>query len=486
MKTRSQAKVDKELGIKQHRIQKLRQTTEKNPKNRDNYKRIPVTQFPKIELKHHTIKMTEHLKQVEKLCLDGNIAEHWKRFKRNFDIYMVASGINTKPNLIKVNTFLNAIGSDAVEVFDTFTLTEEQKGEYNEVIKAFTEFCTPKKNQIYERFMFYQRKQKENEPFDAFLMDIKRLVKTCEFGDKENEMLRDQIVMGIDDKKQQQRLLEKADLNYDTAVEKCRANEATKEQSSTMNKSHDIHEVRSGHFNSRYSHEQPKKYSNNNGRKVDKRDMRLNGARTQSQQQHRNSNTKSHRQNGDSISMIENCSKCALTHKRRECPAYGKICNSCKRGNHFARCCKSKKVDSFVVNDNSNYDFDDNEEFYIGTVEQVSKITESNVYPWLEKINIKGKLISFKVDTGAEIDVLPLSIFKRLIGNVNLIKTGIILKAFGGQKINPMGMCLIDCKYHNKTLKRRIAVVDIEMTPILGLKSCIEFGIVSKSKEKHL
>lgn len=137
---------------------------------------------------------------------------------------------------IKVNTFLNAIGKEAVEVFDTFELPAAQKGAYIDVVRAFEAFCSPKKNTVYERFTFYQRKQRDGKIFDSFLIDIKRLVRTCEFKLAENEMLRDQIVMGVGDKKLQTRLLENAPLTYEIAVEKARANEAMKEQSSAMNK----------------------------------------------------------------------------------------------------------------------------------------------------------------------------------------------------------------------------------------------------------
>lgn len=72
----------------------------------------------------------------------------------------------------------------------------------------------------HERYLFYRRKQKNGEPFDTFLMDIKRLVRCCEFGEKKGEMLRDAIVMGIQDEKVQLRFLEKSDLTYIEAVEK--------------------------------------------------------------------------------------------------------------------------------------------------------------------------------------------------------------------------------------------------------------------------
>lgn len=58
-------------------------------------------------------------------------------------------------------------------------------------------------------------------------------------------MLRDQIVMGIYDKKVQLRMFEQKDLTYDQAVEKGRLGETTREQVDTMNKSADVHEIRS-------------------------------------------------------------------------------------------------------------------------------------------------------------------------------------------------------------------------------------------------
>lgn len=92
--------------------------------------------------------MGDHVKQVENLKLEGNLSENWTKFKRNFDIFM-------KSDALKITTFLNAIGENAVDVFDTFDLTDEQKGKYDEVIKAFADFCTTKKNKVYERFVFY-------------------------------------------------------------------------------------------------------------------------------------------------------------------------------------------------------------------------------------------------------------------------------------------------------------------------------------------
>lgn len=42
--------------------------------------------------------------------------------------------------------------------------------------------------------------------------------------------------------------------------------------------------------------------------------------------------------------MINKCKFCSYSHKRGSCPAYGKICNNCKKRGHFSKCCtKARK-----------------------------------------------------------------------------------------------------------------------------------------------
>ena len=46
---------------------------------------------------------------------------------------------------------------------------------------------------------------------------------------------------------------------------------------------------------------------------------------------------------GSSSSPGKQCGKCGFKHPPRKCPAYGKVCNSCKGRNHFWRVCKKTK-----------------------------------------------------------------------------------------------------------------------------------------------
>lgn len=148
-------------------------------------------------------KMSDFLRKPDILKVEGNLSENWRRWKRAYDCYFDAAELYEKTDKVKINTLLNIIGSDAIEIFDSFNLSEAHKAVYANVLKAFDDFCKPKKNTVYERFVLNERKQKEGEPFDTFHMDLKRLIRTCEYGDQENDMLRDRIVIGICDKRLQ-------------------------------------------------------------------------------------------------------------------------------------------------------------------------------------------------------------------------------------------------------------------------------------------
>lgn len=96
-------------------------------------------------------KVSDYLNRIEKLSMTGNLSENWRRFKRHFDIYLIAGGRQTEDDEIKIGTLLNAVGEEAIDVFDTFGLTEVQQKSYDEVVKAFETFCKGKKNTVYER-----------------------------------------------------------------------------------------------------------------------------------------------------------------------------------------------------------------------------------------------------------------------------------------------------------------------------------------------
>lgn len=442
--------------------------------------------------------MGDFLKKPEPLRTDEHLSDNWKKFKRNFDIYLEAAELTNKTDTVKVSVFLNIIGSDAMQMFDTFQLTDEQRKNYAAVTKAFADFCEPKKNEVYERYVFYQRKQKDGENFDTFLMDIKRLVKYCEFKEKENEMLRDQIVMGVSDKKLQLRLLGEVGLTYERAVEKSRASETTREQSQTMNgansttvnvnemskqgnnnkKSYDsAHQHKKSTSNRTHTHKHQNRNERNDNRNTNKSNN------VQRAYQHRNHTQNSKNNSNNNGNENRNCKFCNYQHQRGNCPAYGKNCRNCSKLNHFESVCKFKNVSAINAND-----FDNNSDLYIHSLTNVDAL-ECNAATgvvqrpvWKENIIVKNKLVSFKVDTGSDVTAIPRKLFEKIAPGWNLGKSTSVLRAFGGQMIQPIGMCSLDCVYNGLKKRIEIEIVDFDTVPLLGLVACIAFGLVDIKK----
>ena len=56
--------------------------------------------------------------------------------------------------------------------------------------------------------MLNKRSQQDDESFDAYIADLRRLIKTREYGDLKDSILKDRIVIGIKDDAIRKRLLQ--------------------------------------------------------------------------------------------------------------------------------------------------------------------------------------------------------------------------------------------------------------------------------------
>lgn len=90
-----------------------------------------------------------------------------------------------KENKVKIAIILNLIGEDDIEINITLGLDDQQRTLYTTVLTELETYFTPKKIIVYERCVFYNRKQ-EGEGFDHFLTYLRKLVKSCEFTESDS------------------------------------------------------------------------------------------------------------------------------------------------------------------------------------------------------------------------------------------------------------------------------------------------------------
>ena len=133
--------------------------------------------------------------------------------------------------------------------------------------------------------------------------------------------------------------------------------------------------------------------------------------------------------------MIVNCNFCGGQHTRGKCPAYNKRCNNYLKLNHFAKCFNMKKTRKVRE---INAETSDEDEFFVGSVEaesddliEADKFEEkrqensreyaigeiSTISDWSISLSVNGNDVIFKLDTGAQVNILPKSKFVKLVKN---------------------------------------------------------------------
>ncbi|XP_072380022.1 uncharacterized protein [Diabrotica undecimpunctata] len=403
--------------------------------------------------------MESTFKPPESLVLDGNISENWRKFSQKFDLFMIATDLTSKPESKKLAVFLSLVGDEALELYNTFTFDENEDRTVTCVKKKFEEYCSPKKNVIFERFKFNSISQQEGQPFDSFVTELRKAIKTTEYS-QQDQMIRDRIVMGIHNKATQEKLLRESELTLMKAVDICRAIEISKDQSKMLQNESLINAVQ-------------------------RREPRC-----------------------DRV-----CTRCGYNHLRdNRCPAWGKTCAKCQGHNHFAKVCREdhktsgsnvrikpeiprkamkeqkKKVHQVTeasVSDvhSSGSESEGSEyQYFVRSVNSKCK-HEVGQDMWSADIYVNNKPVSFKLDTGAEVSTLPLSILKEIAPTAHIHKSNISLVSYGDSKfkIKTVGRVTLTCVIKNDKKDISFVVVDTKnQVPLLGFKECIELNLVKR------
>ena len=176
--------------------------------------------------------------------------------------------------------------------------------------------------------------------------------------------------------------------------------------------------------------------------------------------------------------MIMNCQYCSYQHLRGKCPAYKKICKACKGQGHFAKCCrKTKNQTTANINElkTDSSSTDSGDDFFIHTVVKnlletvpsydndkptmetdfpnesmntnIEEDTEIKVVTlidnWTIQLMTNGTNI-YKIDTGADANVIPYEEYKKLKEKPKLIPSNAKLSAYNGSSIPVTGKCVLN------------------------------------------
>ncbi|KAG5865831.1 hypothetical protein JTB14_034053 [Gonioctena quinquepunctata] len=132
-------------------------------------------------------------KVPSELKLTGNLEENWKKFYQRLQFYLPGT---EKGNEVKMAILLNLVGEEALEVYNTFKFKETN---FDEAVKQFGTYCKVRKNILFERHRFFKCRRQQGQPLENHLTQSKTLAAGCEFEQQEDYLIRDHIVLTMED-----------------------------------------------------------------------------------------------------------------------------------------------------------------------------------------------------------------------------------------------------------------------------------------------
>jgi hypothetical protein len=352
-----------------------------------------------------------------------NNAAEWPEWRQRFSRFMIATKLNKESAEIQISTLIYSIGKEAENIFNSFAFENpDDSKDYDKVLEKFNDYFVPRKNVIHERARFHQRCQNPDETVEMFVRSLYDIASSCDFVLNKNEQIRDRLVIGVADRELSEKLQLQADLTLDMAIQMARQSELVKEQVKSQNQgqlSTQLEEVKS--------------------------------ARS-SKQGHAKHASAGDRYKHESDDFLP-CSRCNKKHSpRAKCPAMGQRCNLCGRFNHWAVCCRTKRnttrevvhnyehVPSTAYTEDMVHSRDRDagnmsakhcetcNRWYLGAVTNCKDDRNA----WNVVLEVCGKNISFKIDTGADISVISESTYKSLSYRPELGPANSVLESPGG------------------------------------------------------
>ena len=138
-----------------------------------------------------------------------SLGPRWKRWKKAFEFYIIGKGVTQKEQ--KYALLMHTAGMEVQELFETLPdiAREEADDDYTIALKKLDNYFMQKTNVVYERNVFNNMAQSDGESVDQYIIRLQRQADLCDFGDKRNENLRQQVVHKCSSHELRYKLLEK-------------------------------------------------------------------------------------------------------------------------------------------------------------------------------------------------------------------------------------------------------------------------------------
>lgn len=175
---------------------------------------------------------TSHFPLPTPMNTKGDQVNNWDFFKQQWEDYEVATGLYKQDPRIRLATLRSVMGKECLQIFLNLKLSEEEKNDVNMCIKLLEAYFKPKRNVVYERYLFNSCTQGPEETVDGYVNRLRKCASSCQFGPLTEELIRDRLVLGL--REHSTKLLKEDSLDLNKALNICRSSEIASSQLKVM------------------------------------------------------------------------------------------------------------------------------------------------------------------------------------------------------------------------------------------------------------
>ena len=150
--------------------------------------------------------LTMRMAAIGKLGKFRTNVEDWSQYSVRMEFYFVANGV--RGDAKKNTAFLSVIGPSNYKRLQSLigevTTVQDADVHVADLITALQNHFEPQPSAIVQRAKFYSRLRERGETVAQYLSELQAIAASLNFGDKQDDMLRDRLVSSINDSAMQQ------------------------------------------------------------------------------------------------------------------------------------------------------------------------------------------------------------------------------------------------------------------------------------------
>ena len=315
--------------------------------------------------------------------------EEWPKWIQRFERFHKATGLDKQSDKNQVNTLIYTMGEQADDIFISFEFTAEQEEIYEEVKERFENHFIVKRNVIFERAKFNSRNQLAGESVDSFITDLYGLARHCNFGTLKEELIRDCIAVGLQNRKLSEKLQLDSNLTMEKATNLARQRETVKQQQNILD----------GGFKTT-----PAQVA---GITKGKAQRKKGNSKDNSQDKSKEKPSENSKDKNPSDQKGQRC--LGNFHPKKACPEHLSKCKKCSKIGLWVQACKSSKPGKlFEV-------AEEEEPYFLGEFMNLSEVqSNATKSPWMATVLVDKNPVDFKLDSGADVTVVNYNTFLNL------------------------------------------------------------------------